>query len=127
MRRLGLVVLLLVFLVSCAREDRARVELTGDRQYEPREITIRTGETVTWSHESSEAHSVTAYQSSIRKGMDYFSSSGHGSEEEARADVGTLMTTGDTFSVRFDRPGTFRYFCIPHEDQGMRGTIVVEG
>jgi plastocyanin len=126
MRRLGLVVLLLVFLVACSREGGVRVEMTGGRQYEPQEVTVRAGETVTWSNESSEAHSVTAYQSSIRNGMDYFSSGGFDSEKAARANVDALMVSGDTFSVRFDRPGTYRYFCIPHEDQGMRGTIVVE-
>jgi plastocyanin len=118
--------LLLFSVVACAPEGGTGIAMTESRQYEPRAVTIRVRETVTWSNESSAAHSVTAYQSSIRNEMDYFSSGGYGSEKEARSHVGVLMTSGETFSVRFDRPGTYRYFCIPHEDQGMRGTVVVE-
>jgi plastocyanin len=127
MRRRLVHLFLLVFLVACVGDSGTLIRLTNERQYDPLVVTIPAGKTVTWSNESSEAHSVTAYESSLRNGMDYFSSGGHESEEDARADVGSLMTTGETFSVRFDRPGTYRYFCIPHEDQGMRGTVVVEG
>ena len=31
-----------------------------------------------------------------------------------------------TFSVTFDRPGAFQLICIPHELQGMTGTITVQ-
>jgi plastocyanin len=27
----------------------------------------------------------------------------------------------------FDVPGTYQYFCIPHEMAGMTGTVVVTG
>lgn len=33
---------------------------------------------------------------------------------------------GESFSKTFDVPGTYRYFCIPHEMQGMLGTAIVE-
>jgi plastocyanin len=118
--------LLLVLVAACSREGDARIDLIEGRRYEPLRVTVLAGETVTWTNESSEAHSVTAYESSITNNAEYFSSGGFDSEEEARANAGALMTTGDTFSVRFEHPGTYRYFCIPHEDQGMRGTIVVE-
>jgi plastocyanin len=119
--------LLLVFVFACSREGGARVDLVEGRRYEPQKVTVIAGETVTWTNQSSEAHSVTAYKASVASNAEYFSSGGFDSEEEARGHVDVLMTTGDTFSVRFDHPGTYRYFCIPHEDQGMRGTIVVEG
>ncbi len=32
---------------------------------------------------------------------------------------------GQTFSVRFTMTGTFSYFCILHDDQGMKGTVNV--
>ncbi len=31
-----------------------------------------------------------------------------------------------TFTVTFDRPGTYRLYCIPHEAFGMEGTITIE-
>ena len=41
-----------------------------------------------------------------------------------RADRGE---NGETFSFTFDEPGTYTYFCGPHEDQGMVGTVTVTG
>jgi hypothetical protein len=33
--------------------------------------------------------------------------------------------TDGTFSFTFEEPGTYDYFCIPHEDLGMVGTVTV--
>jgi hypothetical protein len=35
--------------------------------------------------------------------------------------------SGESFSYTFDEPGTYEYFCIPHEDLGMVGTVTVTG
>ena len=35
--------------------------------------------------------------------------------------------SGGTFSFTFDEPGTYDYFCIPHEDLGMVGSVTVTG
>jgi plastocyanin len=32
----------------------------------------------------------------------------------------------ETFEHTFDVPGTYRYFCIPHEGTKMYGTVIVE-
>lgn len=34
-------------------------------------------------------------------------------------------TSGETFQVRFDAPGTYRYYCAPHRTLGMSGEVVV--
>ena len=50
------------------------------------------------------------------------------SEEEARDNLAdALVGQEGTYEVTFDEPGTYEYFCIPHEQQGMRGTVEVEG
>ena len=33
----------------------------------------------------------------------------------------------EEYRLRFDMPGTYQYLCTFHEDQMMRGTIVVQG
>jgi plastocyanin len=33
---------------------------------------------------------------------------------------------GAEFSLTFDKPGTYPYFCAVHADLGMKGTIVVQ-
>jgi plastocyanin len=35
-----------------------------------------------------------------------------------------FMAPGGTFEYTFTVPGTYRYFCVPHEKAGMVGTIV---
>jgi plastocyanin len=36
-----------------------------------------------------------------------------------------FVNGGQSYSHTFDVPGTYRYFCLPHESLGMVGTIVV--
>jgi plastocyanin len=35
------------------------------------------------------------------------------------------IQAGETYTVTFDQPGVYDYFCRPHEDQGMVGTVIV--
>jgi plastocyanin len=35
------------------------------------------------------------------------------------------LNGGQTFSHAFTTPGTYKYFCIPHESLGMLATITV--
>jgi plastocyanin len=119
--------LLAISVTSCAQDADSTVELTPTRRYDPATLTVPVGTTVTWVNSSDEAHSVTAYGSSLPSGAKYFSSTGFSSEAQARAHVEKLLTAGQKYSVVFDVPGTYEYFCIPHEDQGMTGKIRVEG
>ena len=43
---------------------------------------------------------------------------------DASFDSGQLEP-GATFSHTFRVPGTYRYFCVPHEVAGMIGTLIV--
>lgn len=96
-------------------------------QFEPAELTITAGGTVAFENDSSQSHTVTAYEDEIPGAATYFASGDFSSEEAARADLGAgLIDAGERFEVTFDVPGTYEYFCIPHESQGMKGTIVVE-
>jgi plastocyanin len=36
-----------------------------------------------------------------------------------------FVNAGQSFSRKFDRPGTYRYICILHEGAMMMGTVVV--
>jgi plastocyanin len=72
--------------------------------FQPAEVTVSAGDTVTWTNNDSVAHDVTA---------DSFSSGDAGG-----------MSPGDTFEQTFDEAGTFDYVCTVHP--GMEGTVVVE-
>jgi len=90
------------------------------------------GDTVVWANSGSRKHTVTAYESGVPDGADYFASGGFDSESEAREawqkslNGGGNIAPGETYEVTFDVPGEYYYFCIPHEGAGMRGKILVE-
>ena len=75
----------------------------------PADLTVEVGTTVTWTNESSVIHTVTSGSDGTHD--DIFDSGDVGPNEE--------------FSYTFNEVGTFPYFCIPHVNQGMTGTITV--
>ena len=77
--------------------------------FEPESLTVEAGTTVTWTNQDRILHTVTA---------------GTPEQPGDRFD-GDLDGAGSTFSVTFDEPGTYEYFCDRHNH--MRGTITVDG
>ena len=99
----------------------------GLQRFQPEELSAAAGTTVSFTNDTAEPHTVTAYGDGLPDGSDYFSSGGAESEDAARDSVANeLIEPGDTYEVTFDEPGRYRYFCIPHEEAGMKGTVVVE-
>ena len=99
--------------------------------YRPPEVTVSAGEEVVWKNTSSRGHTITAYDSGIPDGADYFASGGFESEQAARdgfwnENRSGLVTSGESYRHTFETPGEYRYFCIPHEQANMVGTVVVE-
>jgi plastocyanin len=112
---------------ACSGGDGNTVTMEPGRRFEPELLTIEAGERVTFVSRSDDAHTVTAYQDTLPEGASYFASGGFESEDEARDDLASgLLSSRERFEVRLDVPGTYRYFCVPHEGSGMTGLIMVE-
>ena len=78
--------------------------------YQPFGITTKVGNSITWFNQDSAAHTVT---------------SGNAVDgPDGNFDSGLFMA-GTTFSHRFDREGTYPYFCMVHP--WMTGDVVVSG
>jgi plastocyanin len=118
----------LVALAACSGGGEADgVTITAAQAFDPPTITIGIGGTVTWDNASSEQHTVTAVEDALPPGAGYFASGGAESEDEANAEVSAgFLGPGDSYTHTFDAPGTYRYYCIPHEESGMTGMVVVE-
>lgn len=103
------------------------VEMTNQNQFEPSELTVSVGETVTWENVGTVAHSVTAYEDDLPDGASYFALGEFDSESAARSNYPGEGAVGadETYEHTFETTGEFPYFCIPHEG-GMKGTVVVE-
>jgi plastocyanin len=118
---------LLGAIAAACSEPPGDVTMGGSQSFTPAEITVAAGETITFVNEGPEVHTVTAYEDELPEGAEYFASGGLPSERTAREQLEDgLIRDGQTFEVTLERPGTYRYFCIPHEQQGMRGSITVE-
>jgi plastocyanin len=125
--RLIVPVLFVALLTAGCSGSGNRVGMVDGQAFDPETLTVAPGATVAFVNESEEAHTVTAYEDELPDGAPYFASGGFDSEPAAREGVGDgLVPSGETYEVTFDEPGTYRYFCIPHEGEPMRGTIVVE-
>ncbi|MGH2736480.1 MAG: cupredoxin domain-containing protein [Actinomycetota bacterium] len=124
--RLGICAAVLVLIASACSSSELEVAM-ADQRFEPETITVSVGETVTFVNEDGEQHTVTAVEDSIPDDAEYFASGGFESEREARESLSEgLLAQGETFEVTLEVPGTYEFFCIPHEQSGMRGTIEVE-
>ena len=100
------------------------VEMAEGQRFTPDQAVVSPGTTIEFVNVSSEAHTVTAYAGAPVE----FSSGGFESESAARDNLAdALIGQEGAYEFTFEEPGTYEYFCIPHEQQGMRGTIVVEG
>lgn len=117
-------------LAGCSGDEggssSADVEMADGQVFEPEGFTAAAGETIVFENTSSESHTVTAYEDGLPDGADYFASGGATSEQQARSSIADgLIEPGESFELTLEEPGTYRYFCIPHEGAGMIGTITV--
>ena len=79
-----------------------KVEIKGFA-FNPKDVTVKAGATVTWTHADDASHTVTADDDSFKS---------------------DTLSRGATFSHTFDTAGTFAYHCSIHTT--MTGTVVVQ-
>jgi plastocyanin len=121
---------LLAGLGACAGDSEpvatSEISMSDAHAFEPSVATVESGVEITFTNDDDEPHTVTAYADSLPEGADYFSSGDFGSEQEARDGVGrALIAPGEEYTITLSEPGTYEYFCIPHEDHGMKGEIQI--
>ena len=85
----------------------AEVEMIGS-EFQPADIVVQVGDTVTWTNNDSIAHTVTAGTRDNPSGL---------------FDSGS-MSGAETFTHTFTSAGEYDYFCEFHT--GMSGTVTVE-
>jgi len=78
------------------------VVIARDFMFAPLTVTVAAGTTVTWTNHDDEPHTVVSDTGLFRSGA---------------------LDTNESFSFRFDKPGTYHYACSIHPR--MVGTVVV--
>jgi plastocyanin len=97
----------------------AVVNMNDQLAFEPKQIEVTAGEQVTWRNVGKVAHTVTADKSKVADPSLVSVPAG-----TKQWDSG-FVAEGESFSRSFEKPGTYRYVCIPHEGAGMVGSVVV--
>jgi plastocyanin len=82
--------------------NEAKVTISGFA-FDPNSITIKVGESVTWTNQDSAGHTVTADDNSW---------------------TSPTFKKGETFTQKFTTAGTFTYHCSIHPT--MKGTVIVQ-
>ena len=76
----------------------------GDHFFDPAQLTVRVGATVTWKSVGQSTHDLAARDGSFKLGA---------------------MSFGQTFSFTFTKAGRYPYVCMQHEGDGMVGVVTV--
>ena len=85
----------------------------------PEKVTIKAGQTVEWINTAQTLHSVDADPTMVQDAKDVVLPMG-----TKPFDSG-FMGPGAKFDYTFTTPGVYKYTCVPHEKDGMMGTIEV--
>ena len=83
--------------------DKGPQVIMTNRAYDPQEITVKVGDTVTWVNQDAPKHDVVADNGEFKS---------------------SLFDKGQSFSFTFTKAGTYPYHCSIHP--GMTGTVVVQ-
>ncbi|HEY2473933.1 MAG TPA: cupredoxin domain-containing protein [Candidatus Cybelea sp.] len=82
-----------------------------DHRFVPRVIHVKVGQEIVWLNTDQDPHTVT---------------SGNGGTGDDVWKSSPLLPDGKTFTLHLYLPGTYQYFCKPHQfEESMHGTIVV--
>ena len=100
-------------------EPAAIVKMTDHMQFSPAIVTIRAGATVAWKNVSKLVHTVTDVPNRAVKPADA------SLPADAKAFNSGYIAPGRSYRHTFTVPGSYHYFCIPHEADGMVGEVKV--
>lgn len=104
--------------------DATATDASKSVYFDPKQVTIKLGQTITWENNSQMVHTATCdpAQNPVEKSHPEFIQLPAGAEPWGSK----MLQPGDSFSHTFTVAGEYKYICIPHVLSGMLGTITVE-
>ena len=88
--------------ISGPAEKTTKVTMAKSYRFDPERIEIKAGQTVTWTNEDNFTHTVQVDGQDDHK-----------------------VERGQSFSITFDKPGTYHYICTLHS-MDMEGEVIVD-
>jgi len=89
---------------------------SGQLVFEPNEVSIKVGDTVTWVNNKGYPHNVVFDEEAVPAGVN----------AEKISTPEQLESEGQKYSVTFEKAGNYEYFCEPHRGAGMVGSVIVK-
>jgi len=83
---------------------------------QPPSITVKAGETVEFVNNKAFPHNVVFDEDNVPAGVN----------ADAISHEDYLNGPGEKVTNKFDKAGTYGYYCEPHQGAGMQGTIIVQ-
>jgi plastocyanin len=102
-------------LAQTSQSKGAEVDGTAANKWEPAQVTVRPGDTVTFKVAGGATHPVGS--GTAPPGDKKFDASG--------CQLKQMTNVGDTCTVKFPKEGSFPFFCEVHFALGMTGTVTV--
>jgi len=89
---------------------------SGQLVFDPAEVTISKGDSVTWVNNKGYPHNVIFDEEAVPSGVDV----------EKLSTPDQLGEEGQKHTAKFDVAGTYEYYCEPHRGAGMQGQVIVK-
>jgi plastocyanin len=102
---------------AAAQAKTTTISGTAQFKWEPANVTIQPGESITFKVASGPPHPVESGDGSNPNGDGRFDTSACG--------IDKMSTVGASCTVKFPKAGTFPFFCQTHVSLGMKGVIQV--
>jgi plastocyanin len=107
---------------ASAQSKNAEIDGTAASKWEPANVNVAVGGTVTFKISGGAPHPVEAGKAPNAGGS---SPNGDKSFDTSKCQIAQMSTNGASCQVTFKKAGAFPYFCQVHFAQGMVGTITV--
>jgi plastocyanin len=105
--------------LAVVKAEIVNVDIIGIA-FSPKEVRIKAGQTVRWINTTTQVHTVTTDPALAANPVN------------AAVPAGALpfhsgnIESGASYTMKLVVPGTYKYFCKPHEAMGHVGTVIVE-
>ncbi len=103
---------------AASAQSAVTVDATNSLKFTPASVCLKAGGTITWKNVGNIFHTTTDDSALAASPGDAALPSGASSWNHP-------LNPGGSFSLKLTVPGTYKYFCLPHESLGMLGQITV--
>ncbi|OID87290.1 plastocyanin, partial [Acinetobacter baumannii] len=90
----------------------------GELAFIPKEFQVAPGESIIFKNNAGFPHNVIFDEDEVPPGVDV------GVISMPEEDL--LNAPGETYTVKLDKKGAYRFYCGPHQGSGMSGKVVVD-